>query len=286
MFFYLIFAKPLLADRWLVSGRKCSAVLYASEAAMIESTPIYARHLKNKVAKMHSPSPSAKLTIGIRLYLKTQVAVMFLLLANDIETQPGPATLAEKYDEMPTVRGFKVGHLNIRSVRNKTDDLRLLLEQNSFDVLTLSESWLENSVHDCEVSIPGYDVLRQDRGQNKRGGGTMMYIRNGVPFRHREDIATTYIESCWIEICKPKAKTMLIGCVYRAPDALLDCSIEELEKSLLNVSTNYEILLTGDFNVNFLASNKAAQSAGPRRKLKNFAISADLEQLITTVEPR
>ena len=120
---------------------------------------------------MDSPSPSAKLTIGIHLYLKTQVAVMLLLLANDIQTQPGPATLAEMYDKMPKVRSFKVGDLNIQSVRNKTDDLCLLLEQNSFDVLTLSESWLENSVHDWEVSIPGYDVLRQDRGQNKCGGG-------------------------------------------------------------------------------------------------------------------
>ncbi len=38
----------------------------------------------------------------------------------------------------------------------------------------------------------------------------------------------------------------------------------------------------GDFNVSdFLTSNKAIQSASSIRKLENFAISADLEQLIT-----
>ncbi len=85
------------------------------------------------------------------LCFTTQVALLLIRLANDIETQPGPSLEAKMYNELPKVRGFKVGHLNIRSVRNKTDDLCLLLEQNSFDVFTLSESWLDNSVHDCEV---------------------------------------------------------------------------------------------------------------------------------------
>lgn len=75
------------------------------------------------------------------------------------------------------MRGFKVGHFNTRSVRNRMDDVRLLLTLNQFDVLTISESWLDSSVNDSEVSIPGYDVIRHDhRGQNKRGGGTMFYI--------------------------------------------------------------------------------------------------------------
>ena len=96
----------------------------------------------------------------------------------------------------------------------------------------------------------------------------MMYIQNGVPFRHHVDIATTYVESCWVKICKPKAKTMLVGCVYRALDALLDCSIKELEKSLLNVSTDYKILLTGDFNVDFLTESCAISRA--KKKAKEF----------------
>lgn len=113
---------------------------------------------------------------------------MIILLSNDIETQPGPVSQAEMYNELPKVRGFKIGHLNIRSVRNKMDDFRFLLERNRFDILTISESWLNNPIQDCRVSIPGYTVLRQDRGQFKRGGGTMFYIRDGLPYKHRLDI--------------------------------------------------------------------------------------------------
>ena len=60
----------------------------------------------------------------------------------------------------------------------------------------------------------------------------------------------------------------------------MDCSIEYLEKSLLDVPENYEILLIGDFNVDFLSSDKAEKP--DKRKLRNFAIGNDLDQLITT----
>ena len=53
---------------------------------------------------------------------------------------------AEMYGELPKVRGLKVGHLNIRSMRNKMDDLRILLECDHFDILTMSETWLDKSV--------------------------------------------------------------------------------------------------------------------------------------------
>lgn len=49
---------------------------------------------------------------------------------------------------------------------------------------------------------------------------------------------------------------------------LLDPGIEELEKILLDIPTNYEILLAGDFNVDYLASNKTHQVCTQRRKMK------------------
>ena len=89
------------------------------------------------------------------------------------------------------------------------------------------------------------------------------------------------IENCWVEICKPKAKPLCIGCIYRAPDVLLDRGIELLKKILLDIPTNYEILLTGDFNIDYLTSNKTHQVCTQGRKLKHFGLSIDLEQSIT-----
>ncbi len=37
------------------------------------------------------------------------------------------------------------------------------------------------------------------------GGGTAFYVRNGLPFRSREDLESCDIETCWIKIIRRKA---------------------------------------------------------------------------------
>jgi len=47
-----------------------------------------------------------------------------------------------------------ISHLNIRSVVNKVDDLRVLLERRSRAlVFGLSETWLDESVTDAELEV-------------------------------------------------------------------------------------------------------------------------------------
>lgn len=279
LYIYLISAKLVAADKCLVSRMKCSNVFHASQLLTRSDIPNFGR-VKNALTSKPL-TQTTKLLAGFRLFLKTQVVMMLILMSNDIETQPGPIAEAQAYGELPKVRGFKVGHLNSRSVRYKMDDLCILFEQNSFDIMGISETWLDKSVDDSQVSVRGYDVLRQDRKQDRRGGGTMFYIRNGVPYKRRSDIDTEIVESCWVEINRPKAKSILVGCVYRAPDVSLDASIEELNSCISNIPPSYEICLLGDFNVDFLTSNKTKIICTQRRKMKNFAITNDLEQLIT-----
>ena len=53
-------------------------------------------------------------------------------------------------------RGFKIFHLNVRSITHKMDSIRLLLKDNNLDVLTVSETWLSPKVTDTEITFPGY----------------------------------------------------------------------------------------------------------------------------------
>ena len=46
-------------------------------------------------------------------------------------------------------------------------------------ILALSETWLDSSVVDGEVYIPGYTLLRFDR--NRSGGGVAMYCAEYLP---------------------------------------------------------------------------------------------------------
>ena len=66
-------------------------------------------------------------------------------------------------------KGFRMGHINIQGVSNKTDQVRLLLEsdKNQIHVLGLSESKL-NAIHpDSAFEINGFQKpFRKDRETN------------------------------------------------------------------------------------------------------------------------
>jgi hypothetical protein len=114
---------------------------------------------------------------------------LLLILAGDIELCPGPVVRYSTNDtnERPRLRGFKVAHLNVRSMINKMDALRILVEEKSFDIFTISETWLSQSILDSEVNISGYTLVRQDR-DGRSSGGTAIFVREGIPYLHRKDL--------------------------------------------------------------------------------------------------
>ena len=71
-------------------------------------------------------------------------------------------------------KGVKIGHLNIRSLLKKIDEIRILIHQNSFDILAISETWLSDKIPNELVNIPGFNVYRNDRPSH--GGGVLIYI--------------------------------------------------------------------------------------------------------------
>ena len=56
------------------------------------------------------------------------------------------------------------------------DELLTYMQDKPFDILTLNETRLDNSISDSEVKIPGYGIVRRDR--NRNGGGVAILIRS------------------------------------------------------------------------------------------------------------
>ena len=63
---------------------------------------------------------------------------------------------------MVAAQSIGIGHLNVRSLTNKLDDVMILLEDHCFDILYLSETWLPAQVLDKFLAFPGYRLLRWD----------------------------------------------------------------------------------------------------------------------------
>ena len=126
--------------------------------------------------------------------------------------------------------------------------LRLeLTNEWSFDVLTLSKTWLDASVSNCEVHMPGYSCMRKDRSNNKSGGGVIAYIREGLPYTIRDDLNVNDEAEClWVEITRSKSKPVLVCCVYRAPDSDLTKMTSYLDKTLSKINyANRDVVILG-----------------------------------------
>lgn len=152
-------------------------------------------------------------------------------------------------------RGFHICNLNIRHLKPKLDDTKLLLSSsNSVDILGICETFLNKCVDDQTVGIEGYTFERKDRDQCDKiaadnGGGIIMYIANQVTYTRRSDIESQDIESIWIEVQIKNSRPFLICSVYRPPSATNDW----LEQFSLQIETSLsicnEIYIMGDINI-------------------------------------
>ena len=74
---------------------------------------------------------------------------------------------------------------------------------------------------------------------------------------------------------------MVVGCVYRPPNACSDTFSDLLDDSLSKLPVGCQIVLLRDFNIDFLAQKNGASFKKKRQK-RQFAIANDLEQLINS----
>lgn len=70
---------------------------------------------------------------------------------------------------------FMVAYYNARSLFPKIDRLHALVTANMPDTVCIVESWLDNSISDSEITLPGYIIVCLD--QNCHGGGILMYFK-------------------------------------------------------------------------------------------------------------
>ena len=153
-------------------------------------------------------------------------------------------------------KGLRFGKWNVNHLTSsKFEQIKLLLTTKSdcIDILFLTETFLKPSSCDSLYNIPGFTLLRKDR-LHKAGGGIAVYCSNALTFNRCVDLEYHSVEILWLEICPFKSeRSLLISGCYRPPsysrddDKLFDQGIETA------YLTNKEVILTGDFNINFLS---------------------------------
>lgn len=149
-------------------------------------------------------------------------------------------------------------HLNACSIFPKINTIRKTVAMLPLNIIAVSETWLTSKHTDQMVSISGYNLIRHDRQRKdvKRGGGVCIYARIGLTLKvlSRSEPTDT-LEFLLLQVCI-QSQDVLVGFIYNPPQKN---NLTNLLDSLDIFSPQYEnIILTGDFNINQLVTNRAS----------------------------
>ena len=75
-----------------------------------------------------------------------------------------------------------ISHLNINSLRNKFDSLKLLIVKNSLDVFMISDTKLDKTFPEGQFLMDGFTPPYR-MAKNTNGCGIALYVRENAPSR-------------------------------------------------------------------------------------------------------
>ena len=123
---------------------------------------------------------------------------LLILKAGDVESNPGPqnrklppsalttqtttlnsTTHSHATTSHPNKKLLTLLQLNINSITNKYEELKLLVTELQPDIITIQETKLKK--HNKTPQIPTYSAIRTDRA-NGKGGGLLTYIKHNITF--------------------------------------------------------------------------------------------------------
>lgn len=203
-----------------------------------------------------------------------------LIQCNDIEQNPGP-----------NARGTKKGslslcHFNARSIVakdeqsgvSKYDDLCSMIATESYSMVGITETWLDNSIDSKDLLLPGYlPPLRRDR--SRAGGGVMIYLAADLPAKHRPDLEPLNQEIMCVEVQLLNHSVIVFVC-YRSQTVDTTLFLENIQSSMDLLDNDAKIVFTGDFNAkhNLWCNTDATCTNG--RLFKTFFESHNYTQLV------
>lgn len=152
--------------------------------------------------------------------------------------------------------------LNIRSMRNKMEELETLIHNNSADVICISEHWLESSEIN-RLCIPGISNISIYCRPTHKHGGVAIFAKphlNIVPLPQLQLICSEFDFECTGCCLKLTNSQILIFSIYRSPNGDVNLFFYNLQETLVKTTKQFptaEIALCGDFNINMLLKSTA-----------------------------
>ena len=204
-----------------------------------------------------------------------------LVTCGDIEPNPGPVpgdqhsidtdstlSMNSTLNSLIDSTFCTIVHLNVRSLLSSIDQISV--ELNEFDIIALSETFLNDTIDNSDIDIAGYcEPFRMDR--NRHGGGVCIYVKSTLHAERCYEYEDNRMECIWLKISSTN-KTFYFACAYRPPNSnefwqALSQSIEKVKDN-----DNPNIFIFGDLN---------SDISNSRSKIHEFIETNNLSQVIT-----
>lgn len=148
--------------------------------------------------------------------------------------------------------------MNIRSIKNKIDDLKSLIQSfdSKIEHLLIAETWLTDD--NIASLLPDYQMFATNRVAKRGGGVAIFTTKSNLNFQIFElKYLTPDIESVFVQTDKNKC----IGCIYRPPSGNINNFLEKFEEILEFIShKGYQAYICGDFNINLKEKNSSSEN--------------------------
>ena len=142
----------------------------------------------------------------------------------------------------------EIFYTNTNSLTNKVSELSSISQSQSVGLICVTETHLTKQISDAEISIPNFDVFREDRPSNTNWGGSAIYVRKKFKAKKLDWFKDT--ESIALKVHFLSFELYII-CVYRSTSNRTVEENEKLLSQLANVPTDCEknVILLGDLNL-------------------------------------
>ena len=146
-------------------------------------------------------------------------------------------------------------------------------------IIALTETWLTNDTPDSFLSLPTYNIYRQDRAS--RGGGVLIAISDKM-ISHKINTLETDLEILVTDLYSPSKWKLRVICCYLPPNSNKEYHARFFDTLSYVIKTDFDFLLIGDFNFPSVDwSNFMIPDTGDYKYLYKFVMqNQPLHQLI------
>ena len=131
-----------------------------------------------------------------------------------------------------------LGYLNINSLRNQIINLRDAVAKVPIDILCVDETKLDESFPDSQFLIENYQFPPFRRDRNSKGGGKIVYVREGLISKRLKQFESEFIETSALKLKSLKRNVVY----YSSTDLQILINSLSLNNSLIP-ETLWEITL-------------------------------------------